>query len=105
MGIFNRLFKSSTKTSSESEKLKKFPARGPIKDSLKLGMSYNEVLRILGKPTTVTDGSKILGGSGQVIASRKSVDLINAKKFYSWERPEGIYRLTFTNGIVTWIEE
>ena len=99
MGIFDKLFKSNAKT------YVKFPARGPIKDSLKLGMSYNEVVRILGKPTTVTDGSKILGGSGKVIASRKSVDLINAKKFYSWERPEGIYRLTLTDGIVTWIED
>jgi len=80
-----------------------------VKNKLKIGISYNEVIEILGNPTdTGTGESEILGGSGPVIGtftSRKgmsdTLNEIRSTSFCYWDRPEGTYNLTFTYGKLT----
>jgi hypothetical protein len=78
-----------------------------LKNKLKIGMHYDQVIQILGLPTSESTGeSEILGGSGPVIftSSKGKSDTINtimSTRFCYWDRPEASYNLTFTRGTLT----
>lgn len=71
------------------------------KTQLVEGLSYSEVMAILGFPTQTIGGSSVLGGFGKVSGSAQSIATVSGMVFVEWKRQEGNYRATFTNGVLT----
>lgn len=61
-----------------------------------IGMSYSEVLNILGEPTSINTGAEVLSGSGPVLGNPDTIRQIYDTIFCYWDRPEATYELTFT---------
>ena len=66
------------------------------RDRLRIGMTYEELVRLLGPPTRVNEGSSLLRGE-TVLASQATRAAITNKRFCRWERPEATYDLTISN--------
>jgi hypothetical protein len=76
------------------------PSSRPFKPSEKLyiGMSYDEVVAILGEPAARQGGDAMLGRYGKVSGSPRAVAAIGQQEFCIWLRGEGEYDLVFQNG-------
>lgn len=88
-GILDRLFKRAT------------PAEKTPGDRLRVGMSYDEVVRLLGEPSKVNPGTEMLemGPRGMVVgASEETRAQFSRTKYCMWKRPEGTYLLTIEDG-------
>lgn len=66
------------------------------------GLSYADVVAMLGSPTQTIGGSSVLGAFGKVSGSAQSIATVSSGMvFVEWKRLEGNYKATFTNGILT----
>ncbi len=72
--------------------------KGPTR--LRVGMSLNEIINVLGPPTGSMGGSDVLNQAGNEGSnfSASIENMIGAKTFMNWDRPEGTYRLVIENG-------
>jgi hypothetical protein len=71
-----------------------------IEDKLRIGMSYEELIELLGEPTYVTDSSDLFGGSERVkvVGSRRSLGLLAGTLWCGWKRDEAEYMVTVVDG-------
>lgn len=76
-------------------------------DRLRVGMTYDEVVRLLGEPSGVNPGTEMLetGPGGVVVASEKTRAQLSRTKYCMWKRPEGRYLLTIEDGKLVSIYE
>ena len=74
---------------------------------LRVGMTYEEVVRLLGEPSGVNPGTEMLetGPGGTVVASEGMRSRLSHTKYCMWNRPEGRYLLTIEDGKLSDIYE
>lgn len=84
----------ATKSSSESQENRA--------GQLQVGMSYEEIVSILGQPTASMRGNEVLDVTQNVGAevSNSLANMTGTKTFMQWDTPEGIYRLVIENNIL-----
>ena len=92
MSIFSRFFRSGSKTPG---------------DRLRVGMTYEEVVKLLGEPSGANPGTEMLetGPGGMVGASEQTRAQLSRTKYCMWKRPEDRYLLTIENGKLVSIYE
>lgn len=69
-------------------------------DRLRVGMTYDEVVKLLGEPSGVNPGTEMFetGPGGIVVASEETRGQLSRTKYCMWKRPEGRYLLTIEDG-------
>ncbi len=89
MNILSRLFGLGKKGSSEN-----------ASDKLYVGMPFDEIIRLLGKPSGVNPGTEMLesGPGGKIIASKETRARLAHTQYCMWKRPEGVYLLVIEDG-------
>jgi hypothetical protein len=69
-----------------------------LRDKLRIGMTYEELVELLGEPTAVTSGDDVLDGAGRVVGSPKAISAIRGTSFPCWKREGAEYYLTLVDG-------
>lgn len=69
-------------------------------DKLYIGMSFDEIVLLLGKPSGINPGTEMLkvGPSSIVVASEETRAQLARTQYCMWKRPEGEYLLTIEDG-------
>jgi hypothetical protein len=69
-------------------------------DKLYVGMPYDEIVRLLGKPSGTNPGTEMLeaGPGGTVVASEETRARLARTQYCMWKRPEGMYLLVVEDG-------
>jgi hypothetical protein len=113
LGFFRRLFRRRP-TLDEGRKTLDKTTHGSLEkafettgDKLRVGMTYDEVVRLLGEPSGVNPGTEMLetGPRGVVVASEKTRAQLSSTKYCMWKRPEGRYLLIIEDGKLVKIYE
>ncbi len=60
------------------------------RNQLREGMSLDEIIGLLGQPTSSAGGDDIMPGFGS--------GRLSGRAWYTWKRPEGTYTLTIQDG-------
>ena len=96
MSIFSRIFGIGPKKPSE-----------PPGDKLRIGMTYKEIVKLLGRPKKVNPGTEMLetGLGGVVLASENTRAELSRTKYCMWKRKEGRYLLTIVDNKLSNIHE
>jgi|GEM_PF-2216770 len=73
---------------------------------LLIGMTWDELVSVLGPPTSILEGSALLRerGQGAVYASPSAISKVSGMLFCRWERADGVYELTVENGCVSHLQ-
>jgi hypothetical protein len=71
----------------------------PIVEKLRIGMTMQELVQLLGQPSNTNPGNEILGGQVTGISTSPGDmrDQLSRTLFAAWNRPEGIYMLTLVD--------
>jgi hypothetical protein len=75
-----------------------------IRGKLHVGMSFDEVRKILGSPSAMLEGSRSAGTAEESDADFSSAALRNrldGETLMEWNRPEGQYEFVFENGVLS----
>lgn len=75
-------------------------AAGSKKDRLRIGMSLDEIVALLGTPASSADASDVLAGAPAGSPPRA----LNGRAWYTWRLPEGVYVLTIQDGRLAGIQ-
>jgi hypothetical protein len=102
MSIFDKLFnkKNRGKESADSkDKQPKFIPQKHLAEQLQVGMSLDEIVRILGPSTASIGGGEVVSMTQDIGATIPGAlgNMMGCKTFMEWERPEGIYKLVIEN--------
>ena len=84
----------STKSqSSQSEPQKNLPGQ------MQVGMSYEEIVNILGQPTASMGGNEVVNATQNARAEIPGslVNMMGNKTFMEWDTPNGMYKLVIEN--------
>ena len=98
MGFLSWLFGSDSKEAQpkSARSGKKKARKKSLKKKLYIGMTYTDLVALLGEPSCSTGGDLLLGGP---FAMSDDIRGKLAKSvFYKWSRPEGDYDLTILDG-------
>jgi len=68
-----------------------------LRDKLHVGMSYSELVKLLGEPSGVNEGNNLLKGSGPRIVSESTQSYLGRTRYCCWRRPEATYYLNITD--------
>lgn len=88
----------SLKTKGDSKSVET-PGEGrtspKLGDKLYVGMPYDDIVRLLGKPSGMNPGAEMLeaGPRGKVVASEETRSRLARTQYCMWKRPEGRYLL------------
>ena len=69
-----------------------------LRDKLRVGMAYDELVQLLGEPSAVDEGSRLLSGRGTFIGSERTKAYLMRTRYCCWRRTEAEYYLTVTDG-------
>jgi len=69
--------------------------KSELRQQVRVGMSLDEVIDVLGEPSAHLGGGALLGLFGSVSGSASAISSISQKEYYTWRRPEGEWRLIF----------
>lgn len=72
--------------------------RQEILAQIRIGMDYADVVRLLGEPSSISGGSRMISGSGFATASAATRSALGRMSFGCWRRPEATYYLNFSDG-------
>lgn len=102
MSIFDKLFnkKNRGKESADfKEKQPKFIPQKHLTEQLQVGMSLDEIVRILGPCTASIGGGEVVSMTQDIGATIPGAlgNIMGGKTFMEWDRPEGIYKLVIEN--------
>jgi len=95
------------KRQSDSVNSARRNSNNSLGDRLYVGMTYKEIIKLLGEPSKVNPGTEMLetGPRGVVVASEKTRAQLSHTMYCMWKRPEGIYALTIVDGKLASIYE
>lgn len=73
-----------------------------LRDKLRIGMHYDELVQLLGTPSHVEEGAKLFRGATIVASSisgaERTKSYLRGLCFCCWRRPEAEYYLTLSDG-------
>ena len=106
MGVFSWLFGNDSKSDKpgRNRPRKKGKRNKNLKDKLQVGMTYKELVGVLGEPTCSTDGAILLEGPAVFAMSDDAKAKIARTVYYKWSRPEGDYDLVVLDGRLSMVQ-
>jgi hypothetical protein len=66
------------------------------KNQLYVGMPLDDIIALLGRPTSSAGGGDLLRGAARVVGAPPAS--LSGRAWYTWKRPEGTYTLTIQDG-------
>lgn len=69
------------------------------RDRLHVGMSFDDVIAVLGQPDSSATNEDLVRGAKRLIGSPRP-----GRSWYTWRRPEGTYTLTIQDGVLANIQ-
>lgn len=66
-----------------------------LRRKIQAGMKLDEVIAILGPPSSQFGGDAVLGVFGNVSGSASAISSVSQRQYYVWRRPEGEWQLVF----------
>ncbi len=66
-----------------------------FKKKIREGMSLDEIIAVLGRPSSIIQGGSPLGRFGDVSGAPGALSSLSRNQYYVWRRPEGEWRLVF----------
>ena len=102
MIIFDKLFKRKNRSKESADSKGKQPIFVPKKhlaEQLQVGMTLDEIVRILGPSTASIGGGEVVSMTQDIGATTPGSlgNMMVGKMFMEWDRPEGIYKLVIEN--------